>query len=127
MLLTEEALTTGDIAPIWPHWVAAQPAWADIPFIVLANGARTPRTSLATQRLADLGNVVLLERPLHAEAMLGAVRSALKARSRQYEVRDAADTLERAVVDRTARAGGGARTAWKSRSTRRGWAAGTST
>ncbi|WP_217430946.1 PAS domain-containing hybrid sensor histidine kinase/response regulator [Sphingomonas bacterium] len=100
VVLTEEALATGDVGEL-SGWVAAQPAWADIPFIVLANGARTPRTKLATQRLGELGNVVLLERPLHAEAMLGAVRSALKARARQYEVRDAADTLERAVVDRT--------------------------
>lgn len=100
VLLTEEALTTGD-AGMLADWVARQPAWADVPFVVLANGTRTPRSLIATRRIEDLGNVVLLERPLHAEAMLGAIRSALKARARQYEVRDAADTLERAVVDRT--------------------------
>jgi signal transduction histidine kinase len=99
-LLTEEALTIGD--PTELHaWVSAQPSWSDMPFIVLANGARTPRTQLATTRVSELGNVVLLERPLHAEAMLGAIRSALKARHRQYEVRDAAKTLETAVIDRT--------------------------
>jgi len=91
VLMTEEALTIGDMAEL-SEWVAAQPAWADIPFVVLANGARGPRPAAATRRLEDLGNVVLLERPLHAEAMLGAVRSALKARARQYQVRDAADT-----------------------------------
>ncbi|MGI4950121.1 MAG: ATP-binding protein [Janthinobacterium lividum] len=100
VLLTEEALAAGDMG-VLAAWVAGQPAWSDLPFIVLANGARTPRTALAADRLAELGNVVLLERPLHAEAMLGAVRSALKARVRQYEVRDAAETLERAVVERT--------------------------
>ncbi len=100
VMLTEEALAPSAADLI--DWVAGQPAWSDIPFVVLANGSRTPRTSLATSRLGDLGNVVLLERPLHADAMLGAVRSALKARARQYEVRDAAATLEQAVVDRTA-------------------------
>jgi PAS domain-containing protein len=100
VLVTEEALSAGDMTEL-SQWVAAQPAWADIPFVVLANGARGPRPAAATRRLDDLGNVVLLERPLHAEAMLGAVRSALKARARQYEVRDAADTLERAVIERT--------------------------
>ena len=100
VLLTEEALSADDATRL-ADWVAGQPSWADIPFIVLANGAKTPRSVMATQRLADLGNVVLLERPLHAEAMLGAARSALKARARQYELRDAADTLERAVADRT--------------------------
>ncbi len=100
VMLTEEALAPSASDLI--DWVAGQPAWSDIPFVVLANGSRTPRTLLATSRLGDLGNVVLLERPLHADAMLGAVRSALKARGRQYEVRDAAATLEQAVVDRTA-------------------------
>lgn len=89
VLLTEEALAAPGPLAI-AEWVAGQPAWSDIPFVVLANGSRTPRTVAATQRLGDLGNVVMLERPLHAEAMLGAVRSSLKARVRQYEVRDAA-------------------------------------
>ena len=101
VLLTEEALTTGDPARL-AEWVAAQPKWADIPFVVLANGTKTPRTLRATDRLRELGNVVLLERPLHAEAMLDAIRSALIARGRQYELRDVAVTLERAVEDRTA-------------------------
>ncbi|RYG88556.1 MAG: PAS domain S-box protein [Alphaproteobacteria bacterium] len=88
VLVTEEALVPGD-AQALAAWVAGQPAWSDTPFVVLANGSRTPRTVAATKRLEELGNVVLLERPLHAEAMLGAVRSAFKARIRQYEVRDA--------------------------------------
>lgn len=101
VMLTEEALAGQDQSAL-TEWIAAQPTWSDIPFVVLANGAPAPRTVAATDRLANLGNVVLLQRPLHAEAMLGAIRSSLKARRRQYEVRDAAMTLERAVVDRTA-------------------------
>lgn len=89
VLVTEEALAvTG--STIVADWVADQDTWSDLPFVVLANGSPTPRTTAATARLADLGNVVLLERPLHAEAMLGALRSSLKARARQYEVREAA-------------------------------------
>lgn len=89
VLLTEEALV-GANAPEIASWVAAQESWSDVPFVVLANGSRTPRTVAATDRLAELGNVVLLERPLHAEAMLGAIQSSLKARARQFEIRDAA-------------------------------------
>lgn len=88
VLLTEEALGAAG-PPALATWVAGQPAWSDMPFVVLANGSRSPRTSAATKRLDDLGNVVLLERPLHAEAMLGAIRSAMKARARQYEARHA--------------------------------------
>ncbi|MEG3082191.1 response regulator [Sphingomonas sp. PB2P12] len=101
VIVTEEALAGQDQSGL-TEWVASQPKWSDLPFVVLANGAPAPRTSAASDRLTDLGNVVLLQRPLHAEAMLGAIRSSLKARRRQYEVRDAAMTLERAVVDRTA-------------------------
>jgi signal transduction histidine kinase/CheY-like chemotaxis protein len=98
-LITEEALG-GDRAPL-SSWVAMQPTWSDLPFIVLANGGSAPRTARAAEALEDLGNVLLLQRPLHAEAMLGAARSALKARRRQYEVRAASITLERAVMERT--------------------------
>jgi signal transduction histidine kinase len=38
--------------------------------------------------LESLGNVSLLERPLNAVTLISAVRSALRARRRQYEVRD---------------------------------------
>lgn len=92
VLITEEALAAAPSSEL-ASWVAAQPTWSDIPFVVLANGSRTPRTILATDRLAELSNVVLLERPLHAEAMLGAIRSSLKARARQYQVRDTATQL----------------------------------
>lgn len=92
VLITEEALAAAQLSKL-SSWVAAQPPWSDIPFVVLANGSRTPRTIAATDRLADLSNVVLLERPLHAEAMLGAIRSSLKARARQYQVRDTATQL----------------------------------
>ena len=101
VLITEEALAAADRSAL-SAWVAAQPTWSDLPFVMLANGGRAPRSAQATARVGDLGNVVLLERPLHAEAMLGAVRSAIKARARQYEVRAAAATLEDAVAQRTA-------------------------
>ncbi len=99
-LITEEALAAGNRHEL-SEWVVAQPKWSDLPFVVLANSGSAPRSAVASGRLEDLGNVVLLQRPLHAEAMLGAVRSALKARRRQYEVRAASETLEQAVVERT--------------------------
>lgn len=91
VLITEEALVPGMSA--LAAWVTSQEPWSDIPFVVLANGSRTPRTVAATRRLSELGNVVLLERPLHAEAMLGAIRSSLKARRRQYQVRESESRL----------------------------------
>ena len=100
VLVTEEALATEDATALLA-WTADQPTWSDLPFVVLANGSSRPRSDLATDRLDALGNMLLLQRPLHPDAMLGAVRSALKARRRQYEVRDFAEALERAVIERT--------------------------
>lgn len=91
VLITEEALAKG--LPDLSAWVASQEAWSDLPFVVLSNGSSSPRTAAARERLAELGNVVLLERPLHSEALLGAIRSSLRARARQYELRDASARL----------------------------------
>ena len=100
-LVAEEALGADDVV-ILRNWVEAQPKWSDFAFVVLGNGSRVPRSRAAQATLDTLKNVVLLERPLHADALLGAVRSALKARLRQYEIRAFADTLETAVSERTA-------------------------
>ena len=99
-LVTEEALASGERGAL-ERWVADQPKWSDLPFVVLANGNKGPRSAAAAAALDALGNVVLLERPLHADAMIGVLRSALKARRRQYEIRAFADTLERSGVERT--------------------------
>ncbi len=85
-LVTEEALD-GD-ASVLTRWVAAQRPWSDFPFVMLAaprrnteHGARPPVW------FGEIGNAVLLERPLGAAALTSAVRAALRARRKQYEVR----------------------------------------
>jgi signal transduction histidine kinase len=76
----------------------------------------TDETEVAVRARAPLGNVTLLERPLRAATLVSAVRSALMARRRQYEIRDhlrqrelaeqalleARDRLESMVEERTA-------------------------
>ena len=89
VLVTEEALT-GDLAPL-QRALAAQPAWSDIPFILLA-GRRTGRvrTSEAVRRrLPDNAtNVILLERPVSTESLLSTITAAMRARERQFQMRD---------------------------------------
>ena len=91
-LVAEEALV-GEGLDAVTAWLADQPAWSDFPFVVLANGQTRTRSARANATLDALRNAVLLERPLHAEAMLRAVRSALGARGRQYEARTRIDAL----------------------------------
>ena len=86
VLLVEEALT-GAAMGIVGDYMAAQPTWSDIPVLLLT---RSGADSDVVQRaVAELGNVTLLERPVRTSALLSAARSALRARQRQYQVRDA--------------------------------------
>ncbi len=86
VLVAEEALMGPDLARLH-DWVGAQPAWSDLPFVVLTNGGTSARSKAERDRIDALGNALLLGRPLHADELVRAVQSALKARRRQYEAR----------------------------------------
>lgn len=84
-IVTEESLNGS--GETWPRSLQAQPAWSDFPIIVLtASGG----SSLITKSplYSNYGNITLLERPLRSETLLSAVESAVRARLRQYEIRD---------------------------------------
>jgi signal transduction histidine kinase len=106
-LVSEEAFLQGT-QPL-EEWVAAQPPWSDFPFIVLTTRTTSPAThAYRTRLLQSLGNVSLLERPLNAVTLTSSVRAALRARRRQYEIREylleresAAAQLEGLVRKRT--------------------------
>ncbi len=107
MIITEEALVGQPLDGL-TEWIADQPPWSDLPVIVLAAQRMAPRTSAAQKALADLGNIVILERPINGETLQRAVSSALRARGRQYlarehleERRQFASTLEQRIGERT--------------------------
>jgi signal transduction histidine kinase len=86
-LVAEEALGADAALDVLCNWVREQPSWSDFPFIVLTGGGgSTPRTVRAYECLKQLGNVTLLERPARTATLSSAVRAALRARRRQYEV-----------------------------------------
>ena len=83
LLLVEEALAEHEdrLAGI----IARQPPWSDLPVLLLTRpGADSAAVSRA---IGTLGNVTLLERPMRVEALASAVRSALRARERQFQTR----------------------------------------
>ncbi|KKM86258.1 hypothetical protein LCGC14_1280790 [marine sediment metagenome] len=93
VLVAEEALIGTEIEAL-QRSLQVQPSWSDVPFIVLANGAASSRSAGAKKRMDALRNAVLLSRPLHAEELIRAIRSALTARARQYEARERMEKLE---------------------------------
>src|SRR5581483_1011169 len=81
-LLVEEALAADDSLA---RWVAAQPPWSDLPILLLTRPGADPSDLARTTQ--PYGNVTILERPMRVAALVSAVRSALRARSRQYQTR----------------------------------------
>ena len=81
VIAAEEALTPATI-PLLEAWLAAQPPWSDLPIILLTlrDGTAALRSGAATR----LGNVTILERPLHPVSLATAARAALRARARQH-------------------------------------------
>jgi hypothetical protein len=95
ILLTEEALEDCAIGEL-TQCLHAQPAWSDVPILLFADAERS-EVYLRTLRLLEgLRNVVLLERPIRLGAALSLIRSAMRGRRRQYEVRDLSTTRCRA-------------------------------
>ena len=87
-VVAEEALDREGIR-LLGHSVAAQPAWSDFPIIVLTGGgATTPYTEQMVRSRTPMGNINLIERPLRPATLISSVRTAIRSRLRQYEIRD---------------------------------------
>ncbi|WPB56960.1 response regulator [Xylophilus sp. GOD-11R] len=85
-IVTEEVLGEGFDTALG-QYLAAQPAWSDFPFVVMATRQSGRRSARAVASLQELGNIVLLERPVNPETLASAARSAVRARTRQYATR----------------------------------------
>lgn len=95
VLLTEEALEHRDVGLLIDA-LAAQPAWSDIPVLVFAGGVGTRASPMTMQTIENLTNVTMIERPIRVAAVYSIVRAALRARWRQYDMRDVLVSLHTA-------------------------------
>ncbi|HWV12844.1 MAG TPA: response regulator [Sphingobium sp.] len=89
VLVTEEAL----LANLEPLRLAleAQPAWSDVPFVLLAGrqAGRFASSEAVRRRLPDNAlSVILLERPVSGESLISAIASGIRARQKQLLIRD---------------------------------------
>jgi signal transduction histidine kinase/ActR/RegA family two-component response regulator len=86
LLLVEEALA-GNLMRSLSDYIDSQATWSDLPILLLTrSGADSSEVHRAVRRL---GNVTLIERPVRTVALVASVKTALRARERQYLVRDA--------------------------------------
>jgi signal transduction histidine kinase/ActR/RegA family two-component response regulator len=106
--ITEEGLFGGNLAAV-TRWVANQPPWSDPPFVVLTSRLEQAAVGPWREKMVQaLGNVSLLERPVQSLALTTMVRTAARARLRQYQIHallssqeQAAAVLESTVAFRT--------------------------
>jgi signal transduction histidine kinase/ActR/RegA family two-component response regulator len=84
VIVAEEAILLGGREPL-KEALDRQLPWSDLPLIVVT--ASENRAQGRPEEIANLGNVSLLERPVRVTGLIGAVKTALRARSRQYQLR----------------------------------------
>ena len=83
-ILVDEALTPHTVNDLLDV-LGSQGPWSDLPLLVFTRRDSTDEV-LAT--LEPLGNATILERPVRVKTLVSACHAALRARRRQYEVRD---------------------------------------
>src|SRR5262245_25403721 len=93
VLVTDELISNGEIGALLAA-LDEQPAWSDIPIVMLSGSGAD---SVAARRAMELfGNVTVLERPVRVSTLVSSLRTAVRARRRQYEIRDQLTELRRA-------------------------------
>jgi signal transduction histidine kinase len=96
VLLAEEALRTGALERLVTA-LGTQPSWSDVPIVVLtAEDELSGVIARGVEALAKRGNVTLLERPVRVATLVTVVRTALRARIRQYDLREHLTELQAA-------------------------------
>ncbi len=85
VLTVEEALSSGGLQ-VLGDFVQCQPNWSDLPIVLLTN--RGPDSLSVRQAIGVLGNVTLLERPVRTLTLITSLQSVLRARAKQYLVRE---------------------------------------
>ncbi|HEY2815661.1 MAG TPA: ATP-binding protein [Casimicrobiaceae bacterium] len=72
----------------------AQAAWSDIPVLVLSGSGVDSQES--ARAMEQLGNITILERPVRVTTLVSSLRTAIRARRRQYQIRDQLSDLQSA-------------------------------
>ena len=85
VLTLEEALPAG-VYTVLDAYARQQPDWSDLPIILLTHAGLDSLP--LRQAVATLGNLTLLERPVHILTLITSAQAMLRARQRQYQMRE---------------------------------------
>jgi len=93
LLLTEDVFSAAGVGELLGA-LETQPDWSDLPVIMMMPGAID--SPVAQRIMGSLSNVILLERPAPMRSLVSAVLAAIRARARQYQVRDQIEAVREA-------------------------------
>ena len=66
----------------------AQPPWSEIPLMIFVAQPEMDRAARSFEALGPRAHVTLVDRPIHVKTLLSSVRTSLRSRLRQYDIRD---------------------------------------
>jgi PAS domain S-box-containing protein len=99
LLIAEEALTPDTIDCLLQA-LAAQPPWSDVPLLLITSATETEEEGQALlNTFAPHGKITLIERPVRPVSLVSALRSALRGRRRQYQMRDILEEQQRILAN----------------------------
>lgn len=99
VIATEEAFPPERLHEL-SKTLSEQPPWSEIPLIILTAAPTLDQKSRSFDKLARRTNVTLLDRPVRIKSLVSAAHSAVRARQRQYDVRDLMRQLEDRIHER---------------------------
>lgn len=95
LLVAAESLFNRELVAELTDLLHNQPPWSDLPVVLITHSRiADPHELRALRGLEHLHSVTFLDRPVRIAALVSTVRTALQARSRQYQVRDLIRTAE---------------------------------
>ncbi|HEY4640946.1 MAG TPA: ATP-binding protein [Thermoanaerobaculia bacterium] len=86
-IVTAEALTPRAMRRL-AETFAAQPPWSEIPLMIFVAQPEMDRAARSFEALGPRAHVTLVDRPIHVKTLLSSVRTSLRSRLRQYDIRD---------------------------------------
>ena len=93
-ILVAEEVVSAEGRALMANALAQQPAWSDLPVLIVTRPGADSTT--VADAVRSLGNVTLLERPIRVATLMSALRTAVRARERQYQIRGYLAERERA-------------------------------
>lgn len=96
VLVSDEVFTPETLVQL-RQTLAQAPPWSDLPIVILTTGSDSQPADERAGAITAIGNVTFLERPVRVQTLVTAIKAALRARRRQYEVRDLLGQHTRAV------------------------------